>query len=144
MFVYAIRSKETKRRYLKVIGNFFEFIGFEGSLDEKSKSFVMKSRGNQSWTSANVMKYMSYQKERAERIEIPKILKGMPQNSKFILLKIKEKHPGFCDDNYLCQCKNQSSKTPEWQHQVKWAIQDLKYNSIIKVNETTKFYSMRK
>jgi len=77
------------------------------------------------------------------KIEIPKILKNRPQNSKFIISKFKEKQSGFCDDNFLCKCKNQS-KMPEWKHQVKWAIQDLKYASIIKVDATTKFYSMIK
>ena len=78
------------------------------------------------------------------RIEIPKILKDRPQNSKFILSKIKEKHPGFCDDKFLCQCSSASKSYPEWKHQVRWAIQDLKFNSIINIDKTTKFYSIRK
>jgi len=76
------------------------------------------------------------------RIEIPKILKDNPQNSKFILSKFKEIHSGFCDDEFICKCKS-SPRYPEWKHQVRWAIQDLKYHSIITVDKTTKFYSIR-
>jgi len=81
---------------------------------------------------------------RLASIEIPKMLKDYPQNSKYILSKFKEIHPGFCDDKIICKCKSSSELYPEWRHQVRWAIQDLKYNSIIKIDDITKFYSLRK
>jgi len=70
MFLYAIKSDETKRKYVKRIEDFFDFVGFNGTVEEKSKSFVVKARGNNSWLLSNIMKFITYQKERAERGEI--------------------------------------------------------------------------
>lgn len=64
-FLYAIPSPVTKRRYRKNIEHFFEFVGIHGSLDDKAKLFMIESkkRGD-SWVFANLMKYMTYHKER--------------------------------------------------------------------------------
>ena len=69
-FLYAIRNTETKRHYVRRLENFFDYISLEGTLEQKSKSFLSKSCNNDSWVYANVMKFISYQKERAERGEI--------------------------------------------------------------------------
>jgi hypothetical protein len=70
-FLYAIPSPVTKRRYRKNIEHFFEFVGIHGSLDDKAKLFMIESkkRGD-SGVFANLMKYMTYHKERVERSEI--------------------------------------------------------------------------
>ena len=70
MFLYAIKSDETKRKYVKRLEDFFDFIGFEGTMEEKSRQFVAKARGNSPWLLSWVMKFITFQKTRAERAEI--------------------------------------------------------------------------
>ena len=71
IFLYAIKSPETKRHYVRRLNDFFDFVNLSGSLDEKSKKFMakIKRKGN-SWALASFMKYITYQKERADRGEI--------------------------------------------------------------------------
>ena len=75
--------------------------------------------------------------------EIPKILQEEPLTTAFILSRIKERYSKYCDDNYFCQCGKISGRQPEWKHQVRWAIQDLKHYSIIQYNKQKKCYSLR-
>ena len=71
IFLYAIKSPETKRHYVRRLNDFFDFVNLSGTLDEKSKKFMakIKRKGN-SWALASFMKYITYQKERADRGEI--------------------------------------------------------------------------
>ena len=70
MFVYAIKSEQTKEKYKRRLYLFFEFLGLEGNLEEKSKLFAAKAREDLNWAFASVMKFITYQKDRAERKEI--------------------------------------------------------------------------
>ena len=74
--------------------------------------------------------------------EIPKILRKKPLTSTFILSRIKETYTEYCDDDYFCQCGKISGKQPEWKHQVRWAIQDLKFNSMIQYDKREMSYSL--
>jgi len=70
-FLYAIKSDATKSKYKSRLKNFFDYLEIPGDLEAKSKLFIGKSnkKGN-SWVSANLMKFLSFQKERVERGEI--------------------------------------------------------------------------
>src|SRR2546426_6384287 len=70
MFLYAIRSEVTRQKYQRKLFLFCDFIGIEGTLEEKSKLFVVKAKENAGWAFASVMKFLAYQKERVERKEI--------------------------------------------------------------------------
>ena len=70
MFLYAIRSDDTRQKYQRKLFMFLDFTGLEGTLEEKSKLFVAKAKENTNWAFASVMKFLAYQKERVERKEI--------------------------------------------------------------------------
>ena len=74
--------------------------------------------------------------------QIIKFLKE-PQTSSSILKEIKECYPDNCNDDLLCRCGKSVTHSPEWKHQVRWAIQDLKYQSIIQFNQNSKYYSLK-
>ncbi len=70
-FLYAIKSPITADRYKRRLGNFFDFLDVKGDLNSQSKSFMVKANKNgKRWVFANVMKFLSFHKERAERGEI--------------------------------------------------------------------------
>ncbi len=70
MFLYAITSPETKRAYVKRLDAFFDFLELSGTREERAKQFVEKARSSTTWVFANVLKYITFQKERADRGEI--------------------------------------------------------------------------
>jgi hypothetical protein len=71
VFLYAIRSNATKTRYLNRLKNFFDYLGFEGDVMTQARSFVAASQEKgKNWVYANVMKSLSFHKERAERGEV--------------------------------------------------------------------------
>lgn len=49
LFVYAIKSEQTKEKYKRRLYLFFEFLGIEGNLEEKSKLFTAKAREDLNW-----------------------------------------------------------------------------------------------
>jgi len=70
-FFYGIKSDATKSKYKSRLKNFFDYLEITGELETQSKLFIVtaKKKGN-SWISANLMKFLSYHKERVERGEI--------------------------------------------------------------------------
>jgi hypothetical protein len=71
VFLYAIRSNTTKSRYLHRLKNFFDYLGIEGDVKTQARAFVSASQEKgKNWVYANVMKFLSYHKERAERGEV--------------------------------------------------------------------------
>jgi len=73
---------------------------------------------------------------------IIEILKNKPLQSGEILARIEKKFPNQCNPEILCVCKGNKQERPEWQHQVLWAIQDLKYSKIINFDSNNKTYSL--
>jgi hypothetical protein len=64
VFLYAIRSNATKSRYLNRLKNFLV-------VKTQARAFVLASNEKgRNWVYANVMKFLSYHKERAERGEV--------------------------------------------------------------------------
>lgn len=73
-FLFAIKISITKDRYKRRLVDFFKFLGIEGELESQAKQFMIQAheKGKQ-WVFANVMKFLSYHKERAERGEISNV-----------------------------------------------------------------------
>jgi integrase len=70
MFLYSIKSDETKNKYRNKLYAFFDFVGLKGSLDKKAEQFVEKGRADTAWAFSQVMKFVAFQRERAEKNEI--------------------------------------------------------------------------
>ena len=71
-FLYGMKSDATKSKYKRRLKNFLEYLEIAGDLAAQSKLFIAKAneKGN-SWVSANLMNYLTFQKERVERCRIP-------------------------------------------------------------------------
>src|SRR5688500_9262321 len=71
LFRYAMKSKATRERYQRRLQNFFDFLGYEGDLESKARRFMTAANeSGKNWVFANVMKFLTFQKERVERGEI--------------------------------------------------------------------------
>ncbi|MGH9909662.1 MAG: hypothetical protein ACRD32_03400, partial [Nitrososphaerales archaeon] len=58
-------------RYEKRLGQFFNFLNLEGNtLQEKAQTFTIQTKKNPNWAVFSIMRYIRYQKQRAERGEI--------------------------------------------------------------------------
>ena len=57
---------------------------------------------------------------------------------------MKEKFTEYCNDDIKCRCRENTSKKPEWEHQVKWAILDLKYKGMLTFEKESKVYTIKK
>jgi len=55
---------------------------------------------------------------------------------------IKKTHTKICDEEIKCTCGKNNGTSPEWKHQVGWALEDLKYRGKITYDKKTKLYSI--
>ncbi len=72
---------------------------------------------------------------------ILKMLNEKPHSTLEIIKQIKKDLPSLCDDKIICNC-SPSSKYPEWTHQVRWAVQDLKSKKLVEFNIKSKQYNI--
>jgi hypothetical protein len=76
MFLYAIKTPETRRQYMSKLKAFFDFLELTGTLEEQSIQFIQKANsidggGNgTNWTLACIMRFINYPKERVAKREI--------------------------------------------------------------------------
>lgn len=68
-FLYALKSTQSKRQYPSNLDHFFKFLGISGALDEKCKKLYDYIKSKES-INAEVMQFVSFQKERIARKEI--------------------------------------------------------------------------
>ena len=72
LYLYALKSPVTREKYQKRLEKFFDSICLEGkTVEEKSRAFVntAKKEGN-GWIFNQVLKFMQFQLDRANRKEI--------------------------------------------------------------------------
>jgi len=79
---------------------------------------------------------------RVAKEEILKILMNKGYDVSEIVKKIKSKNRNLCDDTIKCACGNVQTNKPEWVHQIRWALQDLKYQGKIQYDKTSRIYSI--
>jgi len=70
------------------------------------------------------------------------LLKKSSTNIDTILAAVKTKNKKLCDDNIKCECGKSNRSAPEWRHQVRWALQDLKYTGKISFKKETREFSL--
>ncbi len=72
LYLYAMKSPVTRQKYQKRLEKFFDFIGLKGAtVEEKSKIFANKGREEGDiWIFNNILKFMQYQLDRANKKEI--------------------------------------------------------------------------
>jgi hypothetical protein len=71
IFRDALPNLVTRDRYEKRLDQFFEFMNLKGeTLESRARLFATKCKRNHSWAMSEIMSYMRYQKERAEKDEI--------------------------------------------------------------------------
>ena len=69
-FLIALKAPETKRQYPKRLEVFLNFLKIDGSFEDKSFAFYQQALENPRWLSAQLVKFLQYQKERVAKGEI--------------------------------------------------------------------------
>ena len=69
-FLYALKAPDSKRQYPKRLEYFFDYLGLDGTLKEKCIVFYNQAKTDLQWTQHQLMQYIEFQKERAEKGEI--------------------------------------------------------------------------
>ncbi|HXX05499.1 MAG TPA: hypothetical protein VEJ68_01615, partial [Candidatus Bathyarchaeia archaeon] len=71
LFTYALKSSETRSKYIRKIQNFFDFLGLEGTIQEQAEILLSDIKKNQEgWITSKMMDYIQFHKARAEKGEI--------------------------------------------------------------------------
>jgi integrase len=73
MFKYSIRSELTRKYYERRLRTFFDFIQFEIEIKEieiRCNHFAERAKININWTLNQIIRFLQFQKERVENVEI--------------------------------------------------------------------------
>ena len=63
-----LSNRQSQRQYPGRLKVFLDYLGLEGTLDEKARHFSKKARNNRKWLQDSLMKFIVYQKEALTRI----------------------------------------------------------------------------
>ncbi|HKQ20519.1 MAG TPA: hypothetical protein VJS91_00640 [Nitrososphaeraceae archaeon] len=70
LFIFAFNSPLTKEKCVPRLSRFFDFIGINGTMQEKCLTFAGKSKDQPSWALNSIIKYLQMNKNRVEKKEI--------------------------------------------------------------------------
>lgn len=71
MFVYAIKSPLTKKKYEGRLSKFFDFTGIAGeTLEGRCAAFEQKSRADPNWVTCAIIKFLQSLKQRVKAIKL--------------------------------------------------------------------------
>jgi hypothetical protein len=71
LFLHAMKSPVTKKKYSRRLEMFFDFLKIPGeNLEEQCLTFVNNGRNNVNWIFSNILKFVLYHKERIDKKEI--------------------------------------------------------------------------
>src|SRR6476659_9384870 len=71
-FLFALKSKETRRQYPKLLKMFFDFIGIEPTnpIEERANIVFEKAKEDRKWFETQIFRYIIYNKQKVENKEI--------------------------------------------------------------------------
>ena len=79
---------------------------------------------------ANTLEWRREVRNLAKEI-IPRLLRTSgPWPMADIYASVQNASEELCDDAFPCEHKGQPYGAPEWRHQVRWALQDLKHEGV--------------
>ncbi|MGD1834143.1 MAG: hypothetical protein ACPKQO_00295 [Nitrososphaeraceae archaeon] len=71
MFLHAMKSPVTKKKYGRRLEMFFDFLNIPGEkIEERCKAFVQKGRNNLNWVFTNILRFVLFHRQRIEKKEI--------------------------------------------------------------------------
>src|SRR5215469_15283898 len=70
VFLYAVKSPESKRQYPRRFKMFLDFLGIDDSLKEQAEEFLKNAKQDPEWVQNSLIQFISYHNDRAKRGEI--------------------------------------------------------------------------
>jgi hypothetical protein len=71
MFIFAMNSHVTQRKYTGRFTRFLDFIGLkQGTVQERCETFINIARNDNKWALNNIIRFLQAQKDRVEKKEI--------------------------------------------------------------------------
>jgi hypothetical protein len=69
-FLYALKSKDSKRQYPRRLKVFLDYLELEGTLNEQAIALLLNVKNNSQWIEEKFMDYVGFQLERVSKGEI--------------------------------------------------------------------------
>src|SRR5437870_10418120 len=71
MFMFAMKSPVTRRKYTGRLVRFLDFIGLaQGTIEQRCKNFTEKAGNDSKWPLNNIIRFLQSQKQKVEQNEI--------------------------------------------------------------------------
>jgi hypothetical protein len=70
IFLYGIKAPMTREKYRGRLAKFFDFIGLQGTMEERAKTFTERGKRQPDWVFLSILRFAEAQKGRVENGEI--------------------------------------------------------------------------
>jgi hypothetical protein len=70
LFLYALKAPATRDKYIQRLMKFLDFLGFQGTKEEKARAFAAQARADPVYAFNSVLKFFQSKREQIDRKEI--------------------------------------------------------------------------
>ena len=68
--LYALKAPATKEKYIRRLTKFLDFLGYQGTKEEKARAFPEQARGDPVYAFDSVLKFFQNKREQFDRKEM--------------------------------------------------------------------------
>jgi hypothetical protein len=70
LFVYALKAPATKEKYIQRLTKFLDFLGYQGTKEEKARAFADRARSDPVYAFNSVLRFFQSKREQIDRKEM--------------------------------------------------------------------------
>ena len=70
LFLYALKAPATKEKYVQRLIKFLDFLGYQGTKEEKARAFAAQARADPAYAFNSLLKFFQSKREQIDRKEI--------------------------------------------------------------------------
>jgi hypothetical protein len=70
LFLYALKAPATKEKYVQRLIKFLDFLGYQGTKEEKARAFAAQTKADPVYAFNSVLKFFQSKREQIDRKEI--------------------------------------------------------------------------
>jgi hypothetical protein len=70
LYIYALKSPQTREKYVLRLGKFLDCINLQGSIEEKAREFAKKGKDNSEWAFDTILNFIIGLKDRFDKKEL--------------------------------------------------------------------------
>lgn len=75
LFLYALKAPATKEKYVQRLTKFVDFLGYQGTKEEKARAFADRARSDPGYAFNSVLRFFQSKRSKRDSLVVPRLVR---------------------------------------------------------------------